>query len=164
MSVIVHPTPETTPTLINYPPPTWLKHTPVFMLPYEAFDGHNVPFGTDAKYLSVGLAQWRYESEHDQSALSVKSWRKPNDRWSRESEEVPIHRHVDMTILLSYFVSHAENEGDINVPAGTFENQATPLVLRTLGEIPSESREHIQRCRERLHVLRDLLNRLYPTD
>jgi hypothetical protein len=99
LPVIAHPTPETTPTLVNYPPPTWLKHTPVFMLPYEAFDGPYTSH-TDTKYLSVGLAQWRYESDGDQFAVSVKSWRKPNDRWSRESEEIPVHRQVDMTICL----------------------------------------------------------------
>jgi hypothetical protein len=30
----------------------------------------------------------------------MKVWRKPGDRWSRQSEEIPIHRNLDLTILL----------------------------------------------------------------
>lgn len=72
MSVMAHPPPETTNTLINFPPPTWLKHSPIYMLPYEHFDGRYA-LHTDAKYLSVGLAQWRYDSDDDAFALSVKA-------------------------------------------------------------------------------------------
>lgn len=159
--IIAHPTPETTPTLINYPPPTWLKHTPVFMLPYEAFDG---PYAsdTDTKYLSVGLAQWRYESDGDRFAVSVKAWRKPNDRWSRESEEIPVHRQVDMTILLAHVMFRPKGSDAVPVPAETFENQTTPLTIMSLGAIPSEAEANEVRCRKRLRVLRDVLNQLDP--
>jgi hypothetical protein len=162
MSVLAHPTPETTATLINYPPPTWLKHTPLVMLPYESFDGPYVPGGTDAKYLSVGLAQWREDAGYNQSDISVKSWRKPNERWSRESEEVPIHRNVDMTILLSHFVYNFGKTDDITLPSETFENQKTPIVLKLLEQVPSDSVPYIERCRSRLRALRDILNELDP--
>lgn len=161
--MITDPTPETTQTLINYPAPTWLKHTPVFMLPYEAFDGRYAS-DTDTKYLSVGLAQWRYDSHGDAFAISVKSWRKPNDRWSRESEEIPVHRQVDMTILLAHVMFRSKGTDTVLIPAETFEHQVTPLALRALGDFPPESGEYEEKCRERLRMLRDVLNRLDPPE
>jgi hypothetical protein len=133
------------------------------MLPYEAFDG---PYAsdTDTKYLSVGRAQWRYESDGDQSAISVKAWRRPNDRWSRESEEIPVHRQVDMTILLAHVMFRPKGSDAVLVPADTFENQVTPLIMTALGTIPSESEADEALCRKRLRVLRDVLNRLDPLE
>lgn len=161
MSILAQPTPETTATLIDFPPPTWLKHTPIYMLPYRPFDGHYAP-DTDAIYLSFGLPQWRYESDGDEFALSIKSWRKPHERWSRESEELPIHRNVDMTILLAHVLFRTEPSQDVEIPAHTFENQDTPIILKALRELPEESAGHQERCRARLCALRDMLNRLAP--
>ena len=156
---MAHPPPETANTLINFPPPTWLKHSPIYMLPYEHFDGRYA-FHTDAKYLSVGLAQWRYDSDDDAFAMSVKAWRKPNERWSRENEDPPIHRNVDMTIMLAYVPFRAGL--DVELPANTFGNQSTPITLTAMAEFPGESAPYQERCRARLRVLRDVLNRLGP--
>jgi hypothetical protein len=160
LSIIAQATPETTNTLIQFPPPTWLKHTPIYMLPYEPFDGTD-PSNTDTKYLSIGLAQWRFDSD-DEFALSIKAWRKPYDRWSRESEELPLHRHVDMTILLAHTIFHAGPSTDVELPAGTFENQTTPITLRARAEFPAESAPFLEHCRVRMRALRDTLNQLDP--
>ena len=68
------------------------------MLPYEPFDG---PYSgdTDALYLSIGLAQWR--DTDDTYELSAKVWRMPEEKWSRMSEEIPLHRLADLCILLT---------------------------------------------------------------
>ena len=156
MSPVVTPTSETVQTLMNHTPPTWLKHQPVYLLPYEHFDG---PYfdNTDAKYLGFGLAQWR--DDNDPHALSIKSWRKPDERWSRQSEEIPLHRHVDMTILLSYIMEKRSAE-NVTLPAGTFINQSEPIQLNTLTELPKDFDKIQNLCRERLRKLRDVLNQL----
>lgn len=74
-----------------------LKHKPVYLLPYYNYDG---PYAgeTDCIFLSLGWAQY------DPRSVSVKTLRyiqKPDqrDRWSRQSEELPIHRAVDAVIF-----------------------------------------------------------------
>ena len=157
MSPIVSPTSETVQTLMNHTPPTWLKHQPVYLLPYEHFDG---PYAdeTDAKYLGFGLAQWRHDGS-DPHALSIKSWRKPDERWSRQSEEIPLHRHVDMTILLAHIMA-SRSVPTVELPAGTFFNQSQPIELVELVQIPEASSPSQELCRERLRKLREILNQL----
>lgn len=157
MSPLVTPTAETTPTLLTYHPPTWLKHTPVFMLPYEPFDGPHAG-KTDAKYLGFGLAQWR--DDEDPHALSIKAWRKPDERWSRQSEELPLHRHVDMTILLAHVLARRDAP-TVTLPAGTFTGQQEEIVMQEMAEISfDECARDVELGRERLRKLRDVLNGL----
>ena len=135
MNPLAKPTTETSPTMQDYPPPLWLKHQPIFMLPYAPFDG---PYSddTDAKYLSVGRAQWR--SEDDPDALSAKVWRHPADKWSRMSEEIPLHRLADLCTLVvkSFYQNHAtRNFGPaVVIERHTFENQTEEIELRRLRE------------------------------
>src|SRR3954471_8238758 len=97
MNPLVKPTIETSATMQDFPPPLWLKHQPIFMIPYAPFDG---PYAgdTDVKYLSIGHAQWRHPG--DPHALSAKVWRYSGEKWSRMSEEVPLHRLADLCTLL----------------------------------------------------------------
>jgi hypothetical protein len=96
------------------PDPYSLKHKPVFLLPYEEHDG---PFAreTDCKFLSVGWAQY------DPGGISVKTLRHTDIKWSRQSEELPIHRAIDLVLLLANAVR--VGGGRIEFPAGTLENQ-----------------------------------------
>ena len=157
LSPIVKPTSETSQTLANFPLPTWLKHTPWVAVPYEHFDGPYSEY-TDAKYLGIGLAQWRTPTD-DPHAVSIKSWRKPDERWSRQSEELPLHRHVDMTILLAYALASNTNP-IIDLPSGTFESQDEPITLRKMVELPDECARDLERGRSRLRKLRQVLNEL----
>lgn len=76
--------------------PTTLKHKPVIAVEdYEAIDEHRFP-GTDAKGLSLGLAQWNDRGKLD---ISAKVWRHTGGKWSRQSEELPLHRVLDLAIL-----------------------------------------------------------------
>lgn len=50
---------------------------------------------TDVRSLSIGKAQW-----NDPNAFSVKVWRNVDGRWTRQSEEVPLHRALDLAILV----------------------------------------------------------------
>ncbi len=77
--------------------PTTLKHKPVFSVPnYQNVDGRYANH-TDAKGLSLGLAQWNERGNVD---VSAKIWRHSGKRWSRQSEELPLHRVLDLAILV----------------------------------------------------------------
>ncbi|HYF81709.1 MAG TPA: DUF6530 family protein [Clostridia bacterium] len=77
--------------------PTTLKHKPVIVSEnYENVDGRYA-YNTDAKGLSLGLAQWNDRGKVD---VSAKVWRYTGEKWSRQSEELPLHRVLDLAILV----------------------------------------------------------------
>ena len=77
--------------------PTTLKHKPVIVSEnYENVDGRYA-YNTDAKGLSLGLAQWNDRGKVD---VSAKAWRYTGEKWSRQSEELPLHRVLDLAILV----------------------------------------------------------------
>ena len=166
---LAKPTAETSMTVHDFTPPTWLKHQPIFMLPYAPFDAPDPnknadgnAAATDAKYLSIGLAQWNEKGgPHD---LSAKVWRYPLDtkKWSRQSEELPLHRLADLCTLLvkTFFQKHSTSAvaPTAVVPAGTFEGQHENLELRRMAEVPDDFGKQSARVKERLRRLRDELN------
>ena len=101
--------------------PDHAKHQAMFVLPYEKLDG---PYAgkTDCKYLTVGWAQY------DHRKISVKTHRHSGKRWSRQSEEMPVHRSVDAVLLLLFSLFKGSEQG-VTIPAGTFEGQASDLKL-----------------------------------
>ena len=77
--------------------PTNLKHKPVIAVEnYANVDGR-AAYDTDTVGLSVGLAQWNDRGRVDASA---KVWRYTGEKWSRQSEELPLHRVLDLAILI----------------------------------------------------------------
>ena len=77
--------------------PTQLKHKPVIVSEnYENVDGR-AAYSSEAKGLSLGLAQWNERGRVDASA---KVWRYTGEKWSRQSEEMPMHRVIDLAILI----------------------------------------------------------------
>lgn len=77
--------------------PTTLKHKPVIVSEnYENVDGRYA-YKSDAKGLSLGLAQWNDRGKVD---VSAKVWRYTGEKWSRQSEELPLHRVLDLAILI----------------------------------------------------------------
>lgn len=75
--------------------PTHLRHKPIISAnDYDKIDAQYSE-DTDVRALSIGKAQY------DSDQISLKIWRKPNDKkWSRQSEEMPIHRAIDINVLL----------------------------------------------------------------
>jgi len=62
--------------------PTSLKHKPVIVSEnYENVDGRYA-YNSDAKGLSLGLAQWNDRGKVD---ISAKVWRYTGEKWSRQS-------------------------------------------------------------------------------
>ena len=83
--------------------PTTLKHKPVIVSEnYENIDGRKA-YNTDAKGLSLGLAQWNDRGKLD---VSAKVWRYTGEKWSRQSEELPMHRVLDLAILICRSTLH----------------------------------------------------------
>lgn len=77
--------------------PSTLKHKPVIIAEdYENVDGRYA-YKSDAKGLSLGLAQWNDRGKVD---ISVKVWRHTGEKWSRQSEELPLHRVLDLAIFI----------------------------------------------------------------
>ncbi len=78
--------------------PTSLKHKPVVVVEnYEQIDGRKA-YDSDAKGLSLGLAQW---NDRGSLEISAKVWRHTGEKWSRQSEELPLHRVLDLAILIA---------------------------------------------------------------
>ncbi|KNZ42714.1 DUF6530 family protein [Acetobacterium bakii] len=76
--------------------PTTLKHKPVIVSEdYDEIDGRDI--NSDAKGLSIGLAQWNDRGKVD---VSAKIWRYTGEKWSRQSEEMPLHRVIDLAIFV----------------------------------------------------------------
>ncbi len=74
--------------------PMNLKHKPVASLnDYDSVDGKYAD-GSDAKCLSLGLAQWNDKD------ISAKVWRHVEGKWSRQSEELPVHRVLDLALMI----------------------------------------------------------------
>lgn len=78
--------------------PENLKHKPVIKVEdYDTVDGRYA-LHTDAKNLSLGLAQWNDRGKVD---ISGKVWRHTGEKWSRQSEELPLSRILDLAILVA---------------------------------------------------------------
>ena len=77
--------------------PAMLKHKPIITVEnYDNVDGRNA-YQSEAKGLSLGLAQWNDRGKVD---ISAKVWRHTGEKWSRQSEELPLHRVLDLAILI----------------------------------------------------------------
>lgn len=87
--------------------PTHLKHKPILEVPnYDKIDG---PYAedTDAMGLSIGIAQWNTVGWTE---LSAKVWRNPGEKWSRQSEELPLHRVIDLASLISIAIGYCSGD------------------------------------------------------
>lgn len=68
--------------------PKHLKHRPIIVVDdYEKIDACG---SYDAKALSIGKAQW------DNNDISAKIFRHTGSKWSRQSEELPFPRVLDL--------------------------------------------------------------------
>lgn len=77
--------------------PVSLKHKPVIVVEnYQDVDGRQA-YASDAKGLSLGLAQW---NDRGKLEISAKVWRHTGEKWSRQSEELPLHRVLDLALLI----------------------------------------------------------------
>ena len=77
--------------------PTNLSHKPIIAVEdYDIIESYFYN-KSDARCLSVGHAQ--YDDPHPEE-ISAKVFRHTGERWSPQSEELPLHRCVDLTNLI----------------------------------------------------------------
>ncbi len=155
--------------------PTTLKHKPVIVVDnYENVDGRNA-YSSDAKGLSLGLAQWNDRGKVD---ISAKVWRHTGEKWSRQSEELPLYRVLDLAILIArarlYFKEDAYRHEGLHDRQHPLIDRV-PLQGDAMSVAVCESNEHIDEdialfyealarddelLGERFHALADILEKL----
>ena len=141
------------------PLPQHLAHKPIYALPYQHFDGI-YDADTDVRYISIGIAQY------DNDSISIKTMRYTGDKWTRQAEELPLHRVIDMTLFLAKVLFDDQN-GTVNIPNDTFVNQGSDITVRkesvSYGELATYKeflRENEQLLKDRFNTLRNVLDDL----
>lgn len=77
--------------------PKNLSHTPIIGVDYESKDAS----AGDAKYLSLGKATWaRGYNDYSAKVFRLSNEGTEHERWSRQSEELPFWRVLDLATLL----------------------------------------------------------------
>ena len=125
--------------------PTWLAHKPVFACRYGVGFGDD---SEDAQYLSVGRAQY------DQENASVKVLRHTGTRWSRQSEEVPIHR---LGYMMQLFLSAIRLVQSERAPAQTSLHEEI-VIPEELDFLRAEIHAHREEIVHSLNEIRALLS------
>ncbi|NLM45290.1 MAG: hypothetical protein GX200_00615 [Firmicutes bacterium] len=150
--------------------PTTLKHKPVIVADnYENVDGRYA-YQTDAKGLSLGLAQW---NDRGKVEISAKVWRHTGEKWSRQSEELPLHRVLDLAILvcraLRYFqdayryellydpekpvIDRVALQGDAMTVAVCMDNEKINEDIKLFSQVLSEDGELLGERLRRLSLI-----------
>lgn len=156
---------STNPNTTAYDPkqllPQHLDHKPVYALPYEHFDGIHASH-TDMQYISLGIAQYN----HDEVSIKTMRHTGAKGKWTRQAEELPIHRPIDMTLFLAKAIFDVANSS-IDIPSGTLMNQTSTITItqeqRSYGELASYNaflNQNMALLQDRLNSLRDVLNDL----
>lgn len=89
--------------------PLNLKHVPIVAVKYSVVD-----VAGDARFLSLGKATWNNE---DYSA-KVWRWSDENEKWSRQSEELPLWRVLDLARLVVAAIKRTESGLSENIIDG----------------------------------------------
>lgn len=130
--------------------PKHLSHQPIIGVDdYNLIDGKYNPQKTDAQALSIGIAQY----DEDKEEISAKVFRMVNGVWSRQSEELPMHRVLDLAILI---IATMKTKGTSSEPITNLkETVINPYNLDLLQNYLEENSKHLL---PRLEELKRLLN------
>jgi hypothetical protein len=129
--------------------PTNLNHKPIISVnDYDAIDGKYAS-NTDAQALCIGNAQYSRDE------ISAKVFRKVKGRWSRQSEELPIHRVLDLAVLIVASMTSAKKPA----PSKSNLNEVTvkPGELHTLETYYKTHRVYLEPRLKELKKQLDLL-------
>ena len=132
--------------------PKHLSHKPLVSVnDYDKVDGM-YRNNTDAKALSIGYAQY------DNNEIAMKVWRHVNGHWSRQSEELPIHRNLDLTILLLQILTEDKpNPDSFLVKAKSQISEDEDGGIAAIKEYYEINKKFLE---PRLKELRELLNKM----
>lgn len=141
--------------------PQHLQHKPFYALPYQAFDSLHRGY-TDARYISVGLAQY------NQGEVSLKVLRHTGGggegKWTRQSEELPLNRVIDAALFLAE-VLYDSGGDQVRIPAGTFDEQTEDLLITRESRSDMERGNYSRFLNDTSvgNLLRDRYRKLYKT-
>lgn len=134
------------------PFPDHIAHSPVYALPYNEHDPDHEG-DSDAQWLTIGWSQW------DNAVPAAKVVRHSGQRWSRQSEELPLARLVDLTTLLA--LAYAQNADDIELKAGFLENQLADIKVKKKSskarDLLASAMHRDQKLRRRMSKLADVM-------
>ena len=139
--------------------PRNLSHKPAWVVDfYNKKDAYHAP-NSDAKALSLGIAQWN-DKKQDEHEPSLKVWRYTGEKWSRQSEELPLHRVLDLAILLCSAMIDSENEG---ITKSLLSDDDFKLDIRLINEesiklIKDFFKDHENELLPRLKTLKKLID------
>jgi hypothetical protein len=143
---------------ITPPLPQHLEHQPIYAMPYQPFDGMYRK-NTDARYLSVGLSQWG----HEDLSLKIMRYR---DQWSRQSEEIPLHRVIDSTVFLAKVLLDRDQQS-VEIERNLFVDQPEGFRVREESVAATDIQKfeafletHNDELKERFNKLFQLLSSL----
>lgn len=130
--------------------PKNLSHKPIISVnDYDKIDAF-LANNTDVIALSIGRAQY------DNQQISLKIWRHSAEKWSRQSEELPIHRNLDLSIL---FIASLLTDINANYSSCSLrETIDKPLEVKAIKEYYEENKVFLK---PRLKELKRLLNEIY---
>ena len=132
------PEQDTTETTVDVP--MHLSHKPIYAANYDDLTGYDV--GRDAKYVSVGLAQY------DPEGISVKIFRESNGRWSRQSEELPLFRaFTPARALLKSILMTQDHTAKDGAPLVVKNPVLTEIFVNALGD-PDVREELVREMKE----------------
>ena len=131
--------------------PTHLKHRPIIeVTDYDEIDAQFAK-DTDVVALSIGYAQY------DNNEISLKVWRHMGEKFSRQSEELPIHRGIDIILLLTGALLHDTNAN--RSITSLREKQVEGQDIQTIKDYYNRNKVFLE---PRLKELRDRLNDFLP--
>ncbi len=133
--------------------PKHLGHKPLVSVnDYNQIDGIYRGASTDAKALSIGHAQYDYDD------ISMKVWRHTGDQWSPQSEELPIHRNLDLTILLLHVLFDDEvNPDSLLVKSKSLITEDQDGAIQEIRDFYQANKAFLE---PRLKEMRELLNKM----
>lgn len=144
--------------------PINLKHKPIVSVDnYNSLDGHYVYSGTNVECLSIGYAQFDIGNPDE---LTVKVLRRQNGRWCRQSEELPLHRCVDLCNLIVQSImtakgvnySHVQTKIVPDFEVSNNLNDINKFYDRLNTSKPGETYNQLREKLRELRVLIDILN------
>lgn len=145
--------------------PKHLNHKPIVSVDnYKSLDGHYVYTGSDVEYLSIGYAQFDNTNPDE---LTAKVLRRHDDRWCRQSEELPLHRCVDLCNLIVQSIMKVKGINYSHVQTKIVPDFSVSNSLEDIKKFydrldSSKSGETFNQLREKLRELRVLIDILNP--
>jgi len=129
--------------------PKHLSHKPIISVnDYDKIDALYAD-KTDVKALSIGRAQY------DSDQISLKVWRHTDEKWSRQSEELPIHRNLDLSIL---FLAALSTDVTAHYPKSNLREAIDNITeVQIIKDYYEDNRKYIE---PRLKELKRLLNEI----